>query len=64
MSEEGTQYMVVDNGGKYIDVIYIFIYSIDIAYNTVYIASPLLIFPMDNTIPWAPTFYVLVFDQI
>jgi hypothetical protein len=22
MSEEGTQYMVVDNGGKYIDVIY------------------------------------------
>jgi hypothetical protein len=22
MSEEGTQYMVVDNGGKYIDVLY------------------------------------------
>ena len=26
MSAEGTQYMVVDNGGKYIDVIYIYIY--------------------------------------
>jgi hypothetical protein len=51
MSEEGTQYMVVDNGGKYIDVIYIFIYSIDIASNNVYIASPLLIFPMDTIIP-------------
>ena len=51
MSEEGTQYMVVDNGGKYIDVIYIFIYSIDIASNTVYIASLLLIFPMDTIIP-------------
>jgi hypothetical protein len=25
MSEEGTQYMVVDNGGKYIDIIYIYI---------------------------------------
>jgi hypothetical protein len=24
MSEKGTQYMVVDNGGKYIAVIYIF----------------------------------------
>jgi len=24
MAEEGTQYMVVDNGGIYIDVIYIF----------------------------------------
>jgi len=24
MAEEGTQYMVVDNGGTYIDVIYIF----------------------------------------
>jgi hypothetical protein len=24
MSEEGTQYLVVDNGGKYIDVIYIY----------------------------------------
>ena len=49
MSEEGTQYIVVDNGGKYIDIIYI--YSIDIAFNNVYIASPLLIFPMDTTIP-------------
>jgi hypothetical protein len=51
MSEEGTQYMVVDNGGKYIDIIYIFIYSIDIASNIVYIASSLLIFPMDTIIP-------------
>jgi hypothetical protein len=51
MSEEGTQYLVVDNGGKYIDVIYIFIYSIDIASNNVYITSPLLIFPMDTIIP-------------
>ena len=49
MSEEGTQYMIVDNGGKDIDIIYI--YSIDIASNNVYIASPLLIFPMDTTIP-------------
>ena len=50
MSEEGTQYMVVDNGGKYIDIIYINIYSIDIASNNVYIASPLLILPIDTTI--------------
>jgi hypothetical protein len=28
MSEAGTQYMVVDNGGKYIDVIYMCIYSL------------------------------------
>jgi hypothetical protein len=28
MSEEGTQYMVVDNGGKYIDVIYRYIYNL------------------------------------
>jgi hypothetical protein len=48
MSEEGTQYMVVDNGGKYIDIIYI--YSIGIASNKVYIASPLLILPIDTTI--------------
>ena len=48
MAEEGTQYMVVDNGGTYNDAIYI--YSIDIASINVYIASPLLIFPMDTTI--------------
>ena len=42
MSEEGTQYMIVDNGGKDIDIIYI--YSIDIASNNVYIASPFLIY--------------------
>jgi hypothetical protein len=44
MSEEGTQYMVVDNGGKYIDVIYMYIYSVDIVSNKDYIASPLLIY--------------------
>jgi hypothetical protein len=49
MSEEGTQYLVVDNGGKYIDVIYI--YSIDIVSNKDFIASPHLIFPMDTIIP-------------
>jgi hypothetical protein len=49
MSEEGTQYLVVDNGGKYIDVIYI--YSIDIVSNKDFIVSPHLIFPMDTIIP-------------
>jgi hypothetical protein len=36
MSEEGTQYMVVDNGGKYIE----YIYSVNIVSNKVYINSP------------------------
>ena len=53
MSEEGTQYMVVDNGGNYNAVIYIYIYiySIDIVSNKDYIAIPILIFPMNKTIP-------------
>ena len=51
MSEEGTQYMVVDNGGNYNAVIYIYIYSIDIVSNKDYIAIPMLIFPMDKTTP-------------
>jgi len=49
MSEIGTQHMVVDNGSKYNDVIYI--YSFDIVSNKDCIASPLLIFLMDITIP-------------
>ena len=36
MSEEGTKYMVVDNGGKYIE----YIYSVNIVSNKVYINSP------------------------
>jgi hypothetical protein len=52
MSEEGTQYMVVDNGGTYNNVIYI--YSIDIASNNVYIASPLLTSAINNWLSLIP----------
>jgi hypothetical protein len=41
MSEEGTQYMVVDNGGNYNAVIYIYIYTP----LTLYLIKIILLFP-------------------
>ena len=41
MSEEGTQYMVVDNGGNYNAVIYVYIYTP----LTLYLIKIILLFP-------------------